>query len=177
RSSRRVFATSTSTLDVSLSPPASPTPPKHPVDEFHSARKLVPLRRASRRHAASSVGPVLFKYAASLRPCLAPPVAPQRRSIALSETHAARRLHPRSARLCLADRAAAGRDRARLGARPAPLLVPRHDAAPFWSGGRRAVRRRRRHGAARGRRLGGTRGGVRRAAVALRHRADAAGAA
>ena len=47
----------------------------------------------------------------------------------IRRTDAARRLHARPARVRLAHRAAPGRDGARRRARPAPLLVPRHDAA------------------------------------------------
>ncbi len=34
-------------------------------------------------NAASSVAPVAYGYARSLRPCLAPPIAPRRRSVIL----------------------------------------------------------------------------------------------
>ena len=66
----------------------------------------------------------------------------------------------------LADRAASGRGRARRRARPAPLLVPRHDAAAARAGRRRALRRRRRDGAPRRRRRGRPRRRLRRPARA-----------
>jgi hypothetical protein len=55
---------------------------------------------------------------------------PRRPGFSTRLTLAARRLHPRSARLRVADRAAPGRDRARRRARPAALLLPRLHAAP-----------------------------------------------
>ena len=87
-----------------------------------------------------------------------------------------RRIHPRSARVRVADGAAAGRDRARNGARPAAVRLPRHDAARERPGGRRPVRRRRRDGAPRRRRRGGAGRRLRRRARPPRDRADAAGA-
>src|SRR5581483_2967929 len=91
------------------------------------------------------------------------------------QARADRRLHARSARLRLDDRAATGVGGARDAARAPPLRLSRDVAAPARAGRRRSVRRRRRDGPARRRRRRGARGRLRRRARAPRDRADAAG--
>ena len=78
------------------------------------------------------------------------------------DRRARRRLHAGPARLRLAHRAEAARDRARHRAGAAAPQLPRHDAASRGAGGRRSLRRRRRHGAPRRRRRRGARGRLRR---------------
>src|SRR5581483_82714 len=88
-----------------------------------------------------------------------------------------RRLHSRSARVRLVDRAASAGVGPRLRARAPPPQLPGLHAPPRRPGGRRAVRRRRRDGPARRRRRGRARGRLRRRPRAPRRGALAAGPA
>src|SRR5262245_21646610 len=72
-------------MDVSLSRPDSPTPADS-CETSLSAHSLVYPHHPGRHDAASSVVPVSAGYEHSLRPCLAPPGAPQRRSVVLRGT-------------------------------------------------------------------------------------------
>ena len=131
-------------------------------------------RARARRRPGAADGRGVHPRASISRPdvSLSPPAS----RTPWTEPFAARRLHTGSARLRLAHRAAPGGDGRRLGARPAALLVPRHDAVAERPDRRRALRRRRGDGAPRRRRRGRARRRLRRTARASRDRVDAAGA-